>query len=869
MTSSSPTFTGRRTRRKTARSVKVAEVLARLFITIGGFGTILAVSTICLFLVWVVLPLFTGSEVEEGPAYPVGSAGAAPIALGMDEQKLMGWALLGDGSVAGFDVRDGTLLGTHALFEGEQPVALQVDPHSGDLAAGFADGSLQFGRLGIGVEFLVGAEPEELADLPLGSAGRWRETMVQRTPEDQLRQHRLQVEVGQRVVPDADHASAVVLVSQIVEGRTNIVAVLHDDGRLTLERVRKRANMLTGEITTSVRTTEVPYSGRPGHGHPTHMLVTDQGADVILAWPDGRALRFDNRGAEPVMAESVDLLAEAGTELTALGLLIGRSTVVAGDSEGTVRGWFLAREDAEASPRMVLGHEIPGGGAAVTALAASPRTRSLAAGTADGRVRLLHMTTDRELGAGATDGGVTALTISPRDDGLVAATGAGLQLWHVQNDHPETAAAALFLPVWYEGENQARHIWQSSSGSDDFEPKLGLFPLVFGTIKATFYSMIFSVPLALLAAVYTSEFLARGVRARVKQAIEMMATLPSVVLGFLAAIVLAPAVERHLPGVLAGLVTVPLCWLLGAHLWQLLPQNRAVRWANWPRFACVALAAVAGMVLAGVVGPRLESTLFGGDLRGWLDGNGGEAFGGWFLMGLPLSGLAAGWASSRWLSPLLAGATAGWSRRSLALVDLCRFLLIVIGALALSAALATLLQALGLDARGGLTVGETDLAPAGTYVQRNALIVGFVMGFAVIPIIYTLAEDALSSVPEHLRAASLATGATPWQTAVRVVVPTAMSGLFSAVMIGLGRAVGETMVVLMAAGNTPLLEANIFNGFRTLSANIAVELPEAVRNGSLYRVLFLAALTLFAMTFVINTFAEVVRMRFRKRAYEL
>jgi phosphate transport system permease protein len=104
---------------------------------------------------------------------------------------------------------------------------------------------------------------------------------------------------------------------------------------------------------------------------------------------------------------------------------------------------------------------------------------------------------------------------------------------------------------------------------------------------------------------------------------------------------------------------------------------------------------------------------------------------------------------------------------------------------------------------------------------------------------------------------------------VRIVVPTAMSGLFSAMMIGLGRAVGETMIVLMAAGNTPVMKMNIFDGFRTLSANIAVELPEAPRDGTHYRVLFLAALTLFLMTFVVNTIAEIVRLRFRRRAYQL
>jgi len=88
-------------------------------------------------------------------------------------------------------------------------------------------------------------------------------------------------------------------------------------------------------------------------------------------------------------------------------------------------------------------------------------------------------------------------------------------------------------------------------------------------------------------------------------------------------------------------------------------------------------------------------------------------------------------------------------------------------------------------------------------------------------------------------------------------------------MIGLGRAVGETMIVLMAAGNTPVMDLNVFSGFRTLSANIATELPEAVEGSTHYRMLFLAALTLFAITFLVNTAAEVVRQRFRKRAYQL
>jgi phosphate transport system permease protein len=152
-----------------------------------------------------------------------------------------------------------------------------------------------------------------------------------------------------------------------------------------------------------------------------------------------------------------------------------------------------------------------------------------------------------------------------------------------------------------------------------------------------------------------------------------------------------------------------------------------------------------------------------------------------------------------------------------------------------------------------------------TYDQRNSLVVGVAMGFAVIPIIFTICEDAFGSVPSNLVAASLAVGASRWQTAIRVVLPTASPGVFSAVMVGFGRAVGETMIVLMATGNTPILDWSMFNGFRTLSANIAVEIPEAPHGGTLYRILFLSGALLFILTFTVNTVAEIVRQRLRER----
>ncbi|WP_070962524.1 ABC transporter permease subunit [Vibrio sonorensis] len=149
--------------------------------------------------------------------------------------------------------------------------------------------------------------------------------------------------------------------------------------------------------------------------------------------------------------------------------------------------------------------------------------------------------------------------------------------------------------------------------------------------------------------------------------------------------------------------------------------------------------------------------------------------------------------------------------------------------------------------------------------QRNALVVGFAMGFAVIPTIFTIAEDAIFSVPKHLSDGSLALGATAWQTLTHVVLLTASPGIFSAIMMGLGRAVGETMIVLMATGNTPIMDWNILEGMRTLSATIAVEMPESEVGSSHYRILFLAALLLLVFTFAVNSLAEWVRQRLRDR----
>jgi len=557
----------------------------------------------------------------------------------------------------------------------------------------------------------------------------------------------------------------------------------------------------------------------------------------------------------PHVAEELDLLPDKSATIRTTTFLAGKNTLVVGDSNGGLHAWFKVP-----APQMVTGdgahfiraHDLERGPAPVASLAASPRTRLLAAAYEDGTLRVYHGTTNRIVAESHTARGASTLAIASDDSSVIAWDG-GLEVFALDAPHPEVSAASLFRPVQYEGYAAPEHVWQSSSGSDDFEPKFGLWPLVFGTIKATFYSMLFGVPLALMAAIYTSEFLRPEVKAVVKPMIEMMASLPSVVLGFLAALILAPLVERAVPEVLAAVVLIPFSLLLAAHLWQFLGGGRRAALED-SRFALAGIAILAGAGASAAAGPVIERALFAGDIHRWLDGKAGNATAGWLFLTLPVAAVIAAVAVGR-MSPHRAPGPAGAAARSLVF-----FLAGSSGAAVLALVAASLLSSAGFDLRGGLL---------GTYVQRNALVVGFVMAFAIVPIIYTIAEDALSSIPEPLRAGSLALGATPWQTAVRIVIPTAMSGLFSAIMVGLGRAVGETMIVLMAAGNTPVLEWNIFNGFRTLSANIAVELPEAVRNGTHYRTLFLAAFTLFIMTFVLNTAAELVRLRFRKRATRL
>ena len=860
------TFTGRSRRRRTNPWVRAGDAIARGVITFGGIGTIVAVLLVGVYLMTVALPLFRPARAAAGGGDAPG--GRSPVRIGADESGDVLWMLDGEAGAGEVTVRaaaTGTpLLARPASACGlEGWSAVRTEPGGLLAAAGYRDGTVRTGRLGLETQFVAAADvPEAVRGMPVGAARGVADAIYVRGASDRFSRVRLVTEMGP---PSAALDGPVIDVDVVPLSDGTLVAALDAAGSVRIEQRAEKRNMLTGRVVIKATgATIAPVAGFV----PRFVRVSGLGDQLFLFAADGSARRHVIRDVtQPQPMETFDV-APGAAGIAAVERLFGGSTLAVADTAGAVRSWFTARRDGAAAAdglTTVAARTFPARGHRIDAIAASPRSRLFAvAESRDGRdagIRLLQATTGREvLRIDGGDGDAArGLCITPRENRLVSAADGLVRTWSFDPGHADVSPRTLLSAVWYESYPRPVHAWETT-GHEAFESKYGLVPLIFGTLKATLYSMLFATPIALLAAVYASQFMHPRWKARIKPTIEMMASLPSVVLGFVAGIVFAPALERGLMPVIAGLFVVPLTLLAAAHLWQLLPAGSRSRLAAW-RFPLVALGALpAGLLAARAAAPVLERWLFDGDVQAWLDGRGGSGFGGWMIAGLPLAAVAAVWLVGRFVDPPLRRLARGWSQPQAALAALGVFAAGLALSVALAAAAAVLLDALRFDARGGLF---------GTYVQRNAVVVAIGMSFAIIPLIFTIADDALSSVPEHLRSASLGAGATPWQTAVRVIVPAAASGLFSAVMIGLGRAVGETMIVLMAAGNTPLIGWNLFNGFQTLSAAIATELPEAARGSTHYRVLFLAALVLFGMTFIVNTAAEVVRQRFRRRAHEL
>ncbi len=741
---------------ETRRWVKRADKLARAVIVGGGIGVILAVLLILVLIGAESVPIWRDAKGSAESALRFATAEKDPVLTALSDPYRVTFVVLrASGIFQQVDRKTAKVLRETSVpgVNGSRVTAVGRTAARDLFAVGFDDGRAAVLSARVRVEF--------------GAAGRVSSFDSRSLGEVQI----------------------------LPEGTpVRYVAAAREDWGMLLVGSSGGADLVLAKLPEESEAEEMPgaepkgpaledLSGRLGGSSVTGIAVAETGQEAVAATSAGSfvPMSIDSEGTvtalEPIAVEPED-----PSPITAVAFLLGGQSIAFGDEKGRVSTWFRVR--APENPNLRLWRKIhvfapmP---AAVTAIGISASNKCFVTADARGDIWLRHNTSEQTLlrfpGRGTP---AVAAGISGSGDGLAELTRDGLLLtWAIQNPHPETTLKTLFGKVWYEGYDQPEYSWQSTGGTDDFESKFSLTPLIFGTLKATFYALLFAIPVALGAALYAAVFAHPSVRRLVKPVVEIMAALPSVVIGFLAGLWLAPLIERLTVGTLLLTPVVPLVVVAAALGFQALPRAIRTRFGRLREMLLLVLVVVAAAWLAYAIGPWFERTAFGGDFKDWLFQN--------------------------------------WQLR---------------------------------------------------YDPRNSIVIGFAMGFAVIPIIFTISEDAFSNVPAHLSAASLALGASRWQTATRVVVPTASPGVFSAVMIGFGRAVGETMIVLMATGNTPIMEWSIFNGMRTLSANIAVEIPEAPFGGTLYRVLFFAAAILFFMTFLVNTAAEIVRQRLRKK-YEV
>ncbi len=719
-----------------------------LTMAVGGVAVIAAILAIFVYLLAVVVPLFEGAEVTPR-ARQVLSGVAGDGHFSLNEYGDIAFSVGRDGQWRFHQLADGALLaGGSLLPSNRQAVALNHAPRAArTVGLALDDGTVMVAKPAYPERFEDGVRKINPAlGYPLGEAP------VAAVPAG-AGVRALAVEAGD-------------------EGGT--VAALADDGRLFITSYARAQSLL--DLEGGFEATQVE-AGRLAGDIAWLALDPDQ-QELYALSRTGRVHAFDLRDkAAPVQFEDLQVVGP-GEEITAVEFLAGGVSLLVGDSAGRVTQWFPVR-DEQNNLRLTRIRRFEGLQGAVIALVPELARKVFFAFDTAGGLGAYNTTAERTLllASGVTETPPVAAAISPSAEELVTLDADGVaQISDVRNEHPEVSLSSLWGKVWYEGREAPDYIWQSSSATSDFEPKLSLTPLTFGTIKAALYAMLFAIPVAIFGAMYTAYFMQPRLRTIVKPSIEIMAALPTVILGFLAGLWLAPLIESHLLGVLLATTLVPPAIFAAAFAWSRLPG--ALRHRVPEGGEALLLIPVVCAVMWGTMSlsQPLEQIFFEGNLP-------------------------------RWLS-----------------------------------------QHFGI-----------------TYDQRNSLVVGIAMGFAVIPNIFSISEDAIFGVPRQLSTGSLALGATPWQTMVRVVLLTASPGIFSAVMIGLGRAVGETMIVLMSTGNTPIMDFNIFQGFRALSANIAVEMPESEVNSTHYRVLFLAALVLFAVTFLFNTIAEIVRQRLRAR----
>ncbi len=726
------------------------------FIFVGGLGVIVAIFGIFFFILAEVIPLFKGATVVEGPVIDTGVS--EPILLGADEWTELPFIVSENGTVTFFDLA-GTLM-PHAeaspLPEGSTVTSAAYLQESQKISLGLSNGGYLLGEVDYRPEFSQDGTRTILASI------NWEHASFT---------------VAGSAVTGIDTA--------ISDNRMTIAGILGSDeeSRLQVNTMVQKLSLFGAsgfKLDDQAELTDLLAAP------PVQVLVGANAGALVVRTDDGSVHYFRLDEGTWQLRQRFRPFAEGTGPITNMAFIKGLVSLsfTNTDGEHVIYSLYRAGENGERLfGRTKTFEPLPGG---ATAYARSSRNKAFLLANPD-RLSLRYATTADIRWEAVTGSRMEHILISGKFDQILGLDGKGrLHLFSLNDPHPEAGFKAFFSKIWYEGQDSPQYLWQSTGGSDDFEPKLSLIPLIVGSFKGTLYALLFAVPIALLAAVYTSQFLNPGLKRVIKPGIEIMASLPSVVLGFLAALWLAPLLEDRIPSVLLICLAIPATAILMGYLWNLLPVRIRILIPKGWEFVIFLPLIVIVSILAWNLGPWVESLLFRTTDT---------------VSGQTLADFRLWWEA--------------WT--------------------------------------------------GSQFQQRNSLVVGFMMGFAVIPIIYTIAEDALSAVPPSLTSGSLALGASRWQTTARLVLPTASAGIFSACMIGLGRAVGETMIVVMATGNTPIMDMDIFSGMRTLSANIAVELPEAPHGGTLYRTLFLGAFVLFVLTFLVNTVAETLRHRLREK----
>ncbi len=728
----------------TDRSRLIKDKLAKYSISAGGTLVLVALLLIFFYLLYVVQPIFESAQVSVRNSFVTNNA-ASIRAVGMEEQSEIGYTLAND-KVDFYHIKGektGQSIASIALtFENQVTAFAKSAPHQGLYAYGFDNGGIVFVEPSFAVSF-----PDNKRHI---------------TPE-------VKFPYGQTSMQVVESGDAIKQFAFGNDEESIFVLALSQNGELSFNQLLGEENFMTEEIEWTLE---------------SHQLKVENTPDEVMLSPDGtrafvraanKVYVFDTRDIEEVSLIQVLAANQENANLVSMQLLAGANSLMLVNDNGEISQWFEVNTDNGREFTKVRAFETKD--TTLSALYSEFYRRTFFSVNSNGELGLYYTTSEAELWRGqVVDGAISMFAISPRSNAAMVLSSDKITVLEIENEHPEVTWSALWQEVWYEGYPGPDYIWQSTSASDDFESKLSLIPISFGTIKAALYAMLFAVPIALSAAIYTAYFMSPELRRIIKPTVEIMEALPTVILGFLAGLWLAPMIESHLPAIVLLLILLPISILLVAFIWQAIPQSIRHRIPDGSHSIILMPVVILVGYFSFAMSPLLELWMFDGDVRRYITND------------------------------------------------------------------------LGI-----------------TFDQRNSLVVGIAMGFAVIPTIFSIAEDAVFSVPKHLSNGSLALGATQWQTLVRVVLLTASPGIFSAVMMGMGRAVGETMIVLMATGNTPIMDWSIFQGMRTLAANIAVEMPESEVGSTHYRILFLAAFVLFVFTFMFNTIAEFVRQRLREK----